>query len=199
MPAHQDFATMVVAAREGDRAAFEALVHRFREPIWAFVFALLRDRGLAEDAVQETFFFAYRGLGTLREPGAFRAWLYRIAEHAALTGCRRRRRRREVALDRDAMGVPRPHPVILPREMADGGFTADARPDLVALREAMGGLPPPYSEILTRHYLEGRSCRDMAEDLGLTLTNAKVRLHRARRALRARLEERGAAPAPARA
>src|SRR5687767_12115604 len=75
----------VLAAQAGDPRAFEAIVVRFREPLTAFATALLRDRGLAEDATQEAFVHAYRNLRRLRTPALLRPWLYTIVENCALS------------------------------------------------------------------------------------------------------------------
>lgn len=176
-----DLDRTVAAAQAGDPRAFEVLVRRFREPLAAYAFALLRDRGLAEDATQEALLMAYREIRNLRRPARFRAWLYTILENAALSGWRRRRRRRAAPLD-DGQAVAEGAP--FPGE-------EQPRPEVLAVREALGRLPAPYVEILLLHYVEGLSATEAADALGLSRNNGKMRLHRARRALRRDLAAQG--------
>ncbi len=188
-----DLVPLVAAAQAGDAPAFETLVLRFREPLAAYAHAILRDRGLAEDATQEALLHAYRRLGSLRDPARFRPWLYAILEHAALTGWRRRRRGRTAVLaeeDAVAEGIPVGNGW---EEEGDGEEEGDTkqRPELRAVRDSLEALPPIYAEALRLRYVDGLSSREMAEALGLTRNNAKVRLHRARGAFRRDLAARG--------
>jgi len=155
----------------------------------------VRDRSLAEDVAQETFLLAFRGIGRLRDPTAFRAWLYRIAENTAHSGWRRRRRWRALSLD-EGDGPD------------DGGCATaiedPARPGeddtpgaILALRAAMDRMPARYAGVLALHYLEGLPCAEVGRALGISTNNVKVRLHRARNALRRDLEGRGIRPAAA--
>jgi RNA polymerase sigma factor (sigma-70 family) len=72
---------LVIAAQAGDRAAYAALIARYRETVFAYAFARLRDREEAEDVAQETFVRAYLGLGRLRRPETWEAWMVRIARN----------------------------------------------------------------------------------------------------------------------
>src|SRR5688572_8975422 len=74
----QELQALVVRARAGELAAYEALVVRFQDAAVAYAYARLGDFHLAEDAAQEAFVQAYRDLPALREPAAFAGWLRRI-------------------------------------------------------------------------------------------------------------------------
>ncbi|MHC4922914.1 MAG: RNA polymerase sigma factor [Planctomycetota bacterium] len=184
---------IVGRAQGGDPLAFEALVHRFRDSVVAFTCALLRDRWLADDVTQETFLQVYRRLGDLRDPAAFRPWLFRIAEHTALSGWRRRKRVREMSLrDDDGAGQPMRVAETLDGLACESGV--EIRDDLCAVRDAMECLPENYGTVLSLHYVQNLSCKEIGERLGLRANNVKVRLHRARKALRRDLEARGLGP-----
>lgn len=75
---------LVRLAQDGDRAAFQTLYQTYLPKVYDFVSGMLRNRSDAEDATSETFLLAVEQLGDLREPGAFKSWLYTIARHAAL-------------------------------------------------------------------------------------------------------------------
>jgi RNA polymerase sigma-70 factor (ECF subfamily) len=181
-------------AQAGDPRAFERIVARFREPLTAYATALLRDRGYAEDAVQEAFVHAFRHLRRLRSPALLRPWLYAILENCALSAWRSRRRRRTFALgdghavaEGDEAGGWGPPP--LPGEEAPP--PPEPSPAYRAVRASFEALPEPYGRALALHYLEGLSTAEVARALGLSLNNAKVRLFRARNALRRELRARG--------
>jgi len=182
----EDLTPTVVAAREGDPAAFEHLVLRFRGPLAAYAFSLLRDRGHAEDAVQEALILAYRDLAALRDPAKFRPWLYAILENAALSGYRRLRRRPSFPLgEEEAVAEGSPFPEEAPAAAEIPTFRVEA------LRASMADLRPHYAEALRLHYVDGLSSRELAVVLGLSRNNAKMRLRRARKALRRDLAARG--------
>ena len=153
----------------GERSrAFESLIHRHQRESLALALGLLRDRGEAEEAVQEAVCRAWKSLDSLRDTAKFKAWfagiLYRVCRDVIRLKVR----------DRRAMsGLP-------PR----GGSTAEG--DSPALRAAMT-LPDEYRDPLVLFYVQELSILEIAETLGITEANAKVRLHRARRMLRERL------------
>jgi RNA polymerase sigma factor (sigma-70 family) len=181
----------VEAAQRGDPLAFEKLVRRFRGRLATYAYALLRDRGHAEDATQEALLLAYSELGTLRDPARFRPWLYAILENAALSGCRYRRRRPSFPLaDDEAVAEGSPWEAAAARE-EQGAEPPGLRPEVRAVRSALDRLPGHYAEALLLHYVDGLSARDLAGALGLSRNNAKMRLRRARRALRRDLASQG--------
>jgi RNA polymerase sigma-70 factor (ECF subfamily) len=164
-------ADLVAQSRAGDRAAFDQLVERHRRDVLASALGLLGNRDDAEEAVQEAFVRAWEGLESLRDPARFKAWLggvlYRLCIDR-LRGVARERRR-----DRRAS-----RPVSIPDEASQ-------------VVEASLGLPDDYRHALVLFYLHELTLSELADALGITEVNAKVRLHRARRMLRERLESRG--------
>src|SRR5437660_4795508 len=90
-------AALVERALAGDSEAFTELVRDHQDPAYATALLMLRDRGRAQDAVQDAFLVAFANLGTLRAPQAFGAWLRQIVRHQASRILRRQKL--EVALD----------------------------------------------------------------------------------------------------
>src|SRR5687767_1627656 len=88
----RDDAELVERWRRGERAAFEALVRRWQQPIGRFLFRLTGRAETAGDLCQEVFLRAWHAGPRYREAGAFSAWLYRIALNAARDAARRGRR-----------------------------------------------------------------------------------------------------------
>lgn len=94
-----DEAALVARAREGDRAAQDALLRRYLPEVHALVSRMLGDADAAADATQDAMINALRGLARFRGEASFRTWILRIAVNAARSDRRRRTRRREVGLE----------------------------------------------------------------------------------------------------
>ncbi|MBL9137873.1 MAG: RNA polymerase sigma factor [Verrucomicrobiales bacterium] len=173
---------IVHAVRAGELDRFRELIERYEGQVYAVAWSRLGDASLAEEVVQETFIKAYRYLGWLRDPSRFGAWLTRITRGLAINfGIRHRRelhRRQRWALDLSATGTGE-------AVLEEGPLVSHD-----ALREALAGLSANHRECLVLHYLEGRSIQDAAQALGISAGAFKVRLHRARAALRESIETR---------
>ncbi|HEY3050243.1 MAG TPA: bifunctional nuclease domain-containing protein [Gaiellaceae bacterium] len=160
---------LVAAVREGDRAGFAELLDRHERSVRAVTRRLLGETD-AEDVTQEAFLQAYLGLGRLRDPGRFGAWLTAIAVN--LAKMRLRERRVVVPLDEDPA--------------ADGGRDSAEASELISW--ALDVLPAREHEAVLLYYVEGLSSAEVAALTGERPGTVRVRLHRARRRLRARLE-----------
>jgi RNA polymerase sigma-70 factor, ECF subfamily len=184
-----DYADLVRSAATGDAAALNRLLMRAQETAWRFSTSVCGDADDAEDAMQEALIKTYRYVGRIREPAAFRPWLYRTVRNACLMG--RRKRKGEPAyvqsLDEavPADGGTRqpdvPHPGKNPEQIAD---TTRLRR---RLRKALHALPGPYRAIVFLREVEGLSTREVAAVMGISEDNVKARLHRARVQLQAHL------------
>jgi RNA polymerase sigma factor (sigma-70 family) len=167
---------LVAAARDGDRAAFGALLDRHEHAVRAVARRLLGDDA-AEDVAQEAFLQAYLGLDRLRDPARFGAWLCAIAVNLAKM---RLRARRPVPVGTRAGSA------------TDDRLETAELADLV--RSALAVLPEREREAVLLYYVDGLSSPQVASVLGERPGTIRVRLHRARRRLRERLRE--LAPTP---
>ena len=159
-------AFLVLRAQSGDRGALDDLLASVQEPLYRYVLSLVRERHLAEDALQETFVRVYRKLGWLREPGLFRPWAYRIATREAFRQLKRERRWAEQVRDEDALVAVAAPP---PRE--------ELAPELSArLRETVAGLSPASRAVVVLYYLHEMSLEETAAVLGVPLGTVKSRL-----------------------
>lgn len=162
----------------GDAARFEVLMRRHNQRLFRAARAILRDDAEAEDAVQQAYLSAYAKLASFRGEARFATWLTRIAVHEAL----RRVRKRPPLAD---LEVVEPVDVITSPEDA----TADR--ELRALLEgAVDALPESYRVVFVLRDVEEMSTRETADALELSEEAVRVRLHRARHALREWLYER---------
>jgi RNA polymerase sigma-70 factor, ECF subfamily len=177
-------AALLEAARGGDRGAFEELVRRTYTETYTLAVRLTGNDEDARDVVQEAYLRAWRGLGKFRGEAQFSTWLYRITANTAYSHVNRRRRHRAVPLSD------------LGTEIADQGATPESTAESAALSSrltaAVGQLPPKLRAVMVLKDVYGMPHEEIAEQLGISETAAKVRLHRARKQLRDHLyEERG--------
>jgi RNA polymerase sigma-70 factor, ECF subfamily len=185
-----DEATLLERLRAGDEAAYEALVRIYSSRLLAVTRRILRSEEEARDAVQDAFVAAFRNLGRFEGGARVSTWLHRIAVNAALMRLRTRKRKPEESIE-----------PLLPVYQDDGHhaerFTAWAEPVDVAMqrtetraqvRRCIDQLPESYRTVLLLRDIEGLDTDDTASLLGLTPNAVKIRLHRARQALRTLLD-----------
>lgn len=175
----------------GRPEAFEPFVERFGPLIRNFGRRMCGHRDDADEVLEETLLTAYLSLKELRDPAALRAWVFRVAANACLKMRRHERSggAHEIGLEEV---LPGPGDAGAPPQIPDWSELPLDRllqDELRAkLDEAILGLPGDYRIVLLLRDQEGFSTRQTAEMLGISETLAKVRLHRARLALRKALE-----------
>ncbi|MGH2468165.1 MAG: RNA polymerase sigma factor [Candidatus Limnocylindrales bacterium] len=189
MPTREE---LVVAARQGDEAAFASLVEMDGPGALRLARAILTTRSDAEDAVQEAFFRAWRQLPKLRDAERWSAWFRRIVVRCAIDVVRRRQRIREVAPTRSISSPIVGHDVDAALVRADpSAATADLEAgvaDRDLAERALARLVPEDRALLALRFLADLEVPDAAAALGLRLGTAKSRLHRLLARLRDELE-----------
>lgn len=165
---------LVERARSGDAEAFDAIVVLRLMPTFRLARAILGRTEEAEDATQEAFIAAWRGLPSLRKPERFDAWFGRIVVNACRMSIRRRPRTVVLSLESITDGQP---------DLADDPWLSRLV-DSDALNRAIDGLPVQQRAILALYYLEDRPVSAVAMTLRIPTGTAKWRLSRARMALR---------------
>ncbi len=188
-----DYAPLVRAAAGGDRPAMERLLMRAQEVAFRFSVLVCGHADDAEDVMQEALLKTYRYVSKIRDPEAFRTWLYRTVRNACLMKRRRRVDEPSHFESIDAAAMPDGARRAAVADVADAGRL----PDEVAmnrwlgrrLRGALASLPGSYRVIVLLREVEGLSTREVATVTGLSEANVKTRLHRARLMLRELLED----------
>lgn len=177
--------TLLSRLRSGEAAAYEELVRAETGRLLAVTRRILPTEEDARDAVQDAFMFAFRSLARFQGQSRLSTWLHRIAVNAALMRLRTRRRKREEPLD-----------PLLPTYLDDGHHAErfaswDDPTDLIEraenkalVRRMIGELPDGYRTVLLLRDIEGLDTEETAKLLETTPNAVKVRLHRARQALR---------------
>lgn len=174
---------LVSRARDGDYDAFEQLFERHRLLVYRFAYQMTSRRDDAEDIVQEAFVRAYQNLHRYRDEAKFTTWLLRIVTNLCTDQARMHNRRTNLeqqeaagALDWMTLGSTEDPVQNLEDERRKG-----------ALRKALNALPVHHRSVIVLRDLEEREYPDIATILGCTVGGAKLRVLRARRALRDRI------------
>ncbi len=182
MSANDDQAD-VARVLAGEISAFEGIVQRWQGPLINLAYRFCHDRGRAEEMAQEAFLRTYRGLGQWRKDAVFSTWLFALA-----TNLYRSELRRIPARTVSLNDIAEPADV-----RASDGDLEDRDRDL-AVRRAVGALPPKYREALILFYFHDMDVTTAARSLGLPEGTVKARLFRGREMLRGKLPQLLAVP-----
>ena len=195
-------ADLIGALKSGQAEAYERFVRTHATRVKAIADRYLRNDEDANDVVQETFLSAFKAIQRFEGKSQLSTWLHRIAVNAALMKLRTLERKGEVTLEEEV-------DELLPKFV---GFGAHATPQRsfgelpedgimrqetqFFVRECIDKLPAMYRTALLLRDIEGYENDELAKHLGITVNAAKIRVHRARQALRSLLEPRFAEPNP---
>src|SRR3981189_1753543 len=169
---------LVERCRRGDEGAFQELVDRFKDLVFALIARTVQDRSRAEDLAQEVFLRIHRGLPYFRGEARLSTWIYRIVANV----CLHEQGRPSGAVSFDDQpegrkGLPSgPDRQFSDLELRD------------RLEKAIARLPANYRLLVAAHYLKGVQYEDLAEALQLPLGTVKTQLYRAKQQLRRMLE-----------
>ena len=194
----RDDAALLARLRRGEEAAFADLVRSTSPRLLATLRCMLRSDEDARDALQETFLAAHRALHAFEGHARLSTWLHRIAVNAALMKLRSRKRHPEAAIEE-----------LLPRFEADGHRIVelpapprsleeelDEAARRAAVRRCIERLPEAHRTVLVLRDIEELDTEATARMLGISPDATKMRLHRARQALRTLLEREGVLGSP---
>ena len=179
-PMPTDVTELVTRAKSGDRAACDEIVKATYADTYTLALRLTGNQEDARDVVQEAYLRAFRGLNKFRGDAQFSTWLYRITANCASTALGKRKRHRHEDID-EQFALSDENPDIDPEERADASLLRDRVSEAVAL------LPPKLRAVVVLRDMYDLPHEQIAQELGISETAAKVRLHRARRQLREKL------------
>ncbi|HXM93908.1 MAG TPA: sigma-70 family RNA polymerase sigma factor [Candidatus Dormibacteraeota bacterium] len=182
-------AQLLAAAKNGHSVAFGELFNRYKRRIFHLAQRIMRNHEDAEDVVQEAFQLAFVHLHDFRGGARFSTWLSRIAINVALMKQRKKSRKVEISIDehsesdetsfRDAVTDLALNP--------EQGCLLQERSRIV--REALAELTPNARRVLELYELEGRSMKEIAEGLGISVAAVKARMFHARPKMRNELDQ----------
>jgi RNA polymerase sigma-70 factor (ECF subfamily) len=162
---------LVERARRADREAFAVLVHQVSDSLYAVAYRILRDPGLAEDALQNALVLAWRRLPKLRDTDRFEAWIHRILVHACYDESQRARPWRTTVR-------------VLPNDRPSAGDDMSNVADRDELERAFRHLTVDQRAVFVLHHYLGLPLVDVAELLEIPAGTARSRLHYATAGLR---------------
>lgn len=188
-PAPEDEFVLVRKAQKGDLAAYDDLVRRYQERIYATVYHMTSNHEDANDLAQDTFIKAYQALKSFKGGSSFYTWVYRIAVNKTINFLKQRKNRTHMSLN-------------------DLDFNAEHDPDLVALvsdktprrdagltelqeklNEAMLKLSEPHRLVVTLHDVQGMAHEEIAEIMECNIGTVRSRLFYARQQLQGYLAD----------
>jgi RNA polymerase sigma-70 factor (ECF subfamily) len=185
-----DEAALVAALRVGDDTAFEVVVRNYGGRLFVVARQVLGSEQDAHDALQDAFITAFKAIDRFEGKSKLSTWLHRIVVNAALMRLRSKRRKREQSIDD-----------LLPTFQADGHQNRptpewnqsalagiERKETQAAVRASIDQLPDDYRTVLLLRDIQELDTAEVAGLLGITEGNVKVRLHRARQALKTLLE-----------
>jgi len=165
---------VILRCQAGDELALAELIRRFSPGLRLYL-EKIGGRAVADDLLQDTWFDVYRKINALQNPGAFTAWLYRIARDKAFRHLRRGRNE-TVPFDENVIGE-------LPAE--EETFTPE---EAQAVRAALDQIPLEQREVLLLRFVENMTYEQVAEVIGRPIGTVRSRIHHGKRSLRAKLQ-----------
>jgi RNA polymerase sigma-70 factor (ECF subfamily) len=182
---------LVQRAKAGDLDAFDALTTRHERRVYSLAMRMLRQEQDAEDVTQQTFLSVVEHLDRFRGESSFTTWLLRIATHAALRIIRKRKGLDVVSLEEATEPTDHsdtiPHPEFIADWRQSPEQLVETREIQRLLDEALARLDEKHRVVFLLRDVEGLSIKETAEALGLSESNTKMRLLRARLQLREQL------------
>lgn len=178
---------LVREAQQGDTRAFDELVRRYQDKVYRLAFKILRNEDDAAEALQDAFTSAYRGIRSFKAESTFSTWLYRVATNASLMKYRKRRDD-HVSLEQSQSPQRDAEPMAIPdwsQQPLEELLDTETRE---VMEEGLRRLPEDLRMVFILRDEEGHSNAEVAEMLEISIPAVKSRLHRARIALRDRLD-----------
>ena len=173
---------LVKKSQLGEKPAFEQLVIRHQELVFSLAYKLTGNREMANDVAQESFIRAWKAIEKFRGDSTFSTWIYRITVNTAWT-------LRKKAKKHNTLNIDDTYEPIVIDEKKDPELIAINSDLSSVLVSALGKLPLEQRIIVELKNIEGRSHKENADNLDISVTAATVRLHRAHQILRLILEE----------
>jgi RNA polymerase sigma-70 factor (ECF subfamily) len=173
---------LVRLSQLGDQTAFEQLVVRHQDLVFSLAFKLTGNKEMANDVAQEAFIRAWKAIDKFRGDSTFGTWIYRITVNSAWT-------LRKKAKKHNTLNIDETYEPVIIDEKRDPELVAINSDLSSKLINALDKIPLEQRIIVELKNIEGRSHKEIADFLGISVTAAKVRLHRAHQRLRDILED----------
>jgi RNA polymerase sigma factor (sigma-70 family) len=189
--ASDDDLELIEGLQDGNDAALNEIMDRYREPLFAFIFRHVGNATDAADLLEETFVKVYLNRNRYQPTAKFRTWLYTIATNLCRDWARRRKRKpaipvAEIYENQIIQGCESDR--LLPNQSSPVNEVQEAE-EAIVLHAAIASLPPDLKSAIILFSLEGHSQHEAAEILGCSAKAVETRVYRAKKLLKVRLEE----------
>lgn len=181
----QDAVLMLRLRDHRDEAAFRVLMERYRGPVYALAFRMLRNAAEAEDIAQRTFIRVWKASSTYEPSAKFSTWLFTIVRHLIFNETRRRLRKPTYSLDSSPDTC---HDTVDPSVGAPDDDLSQREIER-AVDDALAQLPPRARMAIQLRRFEDKNYEEIAEILGITVPATKSLLFRTRQELRRLLQQ----------
>ncbi len=172
--------------QDDDFAAYDVIVHRYKDQLLNFVYRFLGNTEEAEDIVQETFLRLYRNKHAYRQIAKFSTWIYTIAGNLAKTELRKRKRRKVVSIS-DIGFDDKEYEI--EDEMANTEREADSTLTDKIIQKAIDELPARFKQVIILRDIQELSYEEIGSILHIPLGTVKSRVNRARLKLQSKLKD----------
>lgn len=160
---------------QGSQRALQVLVEKYQGRVYTLCLKIIKNKEVAEEIAQDVFVKAFRDLGKLKDRHKFPNWLVKIAYSKSIDQVRKK------SIIKSAINEVDSSLLIESKTPLDATVTNDRKQ---LLRLAINQLPHEDASIIILYYLEEMNIKEIAEIVGLSTSNVKVKLFRARKALR---------------
>ncbi len=168
---------------QGDTQAFAVLVDRYKHMVFTLAMKMLKNKEEAEEVAQDVFLKVFQALPTFKGDSKFSTWIYRIAYNRSLDYLKKQGR----TLNTTAIDAQKEFNIPALDNTLD---VLDSKERKHTIKEAMNELAADDTLVLTLHYFEELSLKEISKVMGITVDNVKVRLFRSRKRLAAILTYR---------
>ena len=180
---------VVQRVQAGNVGAFDQLVQKYREQIFAVIYNMTSNREDASDLTQESFIKAFRAIGRFKGKASFFTWLYKIAINTTVSFLKKRNRRRFISyenIDEEASGAEIVERLTAKNRSEKGALISELQEKL---NDALQKLSLKHRTVVILHEIEGLEHTEIAEITGTTVGTVRSRLHYAKQQLQSYLKD----------
>ena len=171
----KDEAHIIKEILHGNTTLYEYFLDRYGQQVFVLIDRIVSCQEDAEELTQDVFLKAFQQLSSFKEESSFSTWIYRIATNTALSAARKRKH--------DTLHLDDAAYSNIPEEIIDEALDNDSEEQLQRLSDAIEMLNADERALITLYYMNEKPVAEVAEILGLTVNNVKIKLHRTRKKL----------------
>ena len=186
---HEDDESLVRRTQHGDASAFDMLVERYKERLYATVYHMTANHEDANDLVQEAFIKAFKSLRSFRGQSSFYTWVYRIAVNRTINFIKRRKNRNQYSLDDVDSSIQSDPDLVEMMSHVTPRREAGLAELHAKLNEALQELSEPHRAVVTMHDVQGMTHADIARVMRCSEGTVRSRLFYARQQLQGLLSD----------